>query len=320
MQDPKNILHNDLINSNTPVQEIFDPLINHTGVRLLVKREDLNHPYLSGNKWHKLKHNLVTANKQGFDTILTFGGAYSNNIYSLAAAGKLFGFKTVGLIRGNERLPLNPTLTFAIESGMKIHFIDRVSYRKRNSNSFVNSLKDKYGKIYIIPEGGTNKLGVKGAGDILLNVTDKYDYLSCACGTGGTLAGLITALAGKAQVLGFSVLKDGKFLIGDVKKLVFQASGKNYDNWNINLDYHFGGYAKINLELIQFIQTFEKNNNIPIEPIYTGKLFYGIYKLIQTGYFNKGETILAIHTGGLQGLAGMGPKIKKLLNGKEKSN
>ena len=203
---------------------------------------------------------------------------------------------------------------------MKIHFIDRVCYRKRNSNSFVNSLKDKYGKIYIIPEGGTNKLGVKGAGDILLNVTDKYDYLSCACGTGGTLAGLITALAGKAQVLGFSVLKDGKFLFGDVEELVYQTSGKNYDNWNINLDYHFGGYAKINLELIQFIQTFEKNNNIPIEPIYTGKLFYGIYKLIQTGYFRRGETILAIHTGGLQGLAGMKPKIKKLLNGNEISN
>jgi len=320
VKDPKNILHNDLINSNTPVEEIVDPLIKDSGVRLIVKREDLNHPNLSGNKWHKLKYNLVAAFEEGHDTILTFGGAYSNNIYSLAAAGKLFDFNTIGLIRGNERLPLNSTLSFAVDSGMKIHYIDRESYRKRRSNSFVNSFKEKYGKFYIIPDGGTNKFGVKGAGDILLNVTDKYDYVSCACGTGGTLAGLITALDGKAQALGFFVLKDGKLLIEDVQKLVYQSSCKNYDNWNINLDYHFGGYAKINLELIQFIQRFEKNNNIPIEPIYTGKLFYGIYKLIQTGYFRRGETILAIHTGGLQGLAGMKPKIKKLLNGNEISN
>ena len=145
-------------------------------------------------------------------------------------------------------------------------------------------------------------------------MTKNYDYVSCACGTGGTLAGLITELGGKAEVLGISVLKGGEFLIEEVKRLVYDSSKKIYNNWNINLDYHFGGYAKINLELIHFINRFEKINSIPIEPIYTGKLFYGIYELIQTGYFRRGETILAIHTGGLQGLAGMGPKIKKLLN------
>ena len=317
MNDHKNILQNDVIISHTPVEEITDPLIKNTGIRLLVKRDDLNHPFLSGNKWHKLKYNLVAASEDGFDTILTLGGAYSNNIYALAAAGKMFGFNTIGVIRGHERLPLNPTLSFAIDSGMRIYYLDKDSYRKRGSNSFFKTLRDKYGKFYLIPEGGTNSLGVKGASEIILNVTDNYDYVSCACGTGGTLAGIITGLAGKAQVLGFSVLKDGNFLIEDVEKMVFQSSGCEYDNWDINLDYHFVGYAKINSELINFISRFEKINNIKIEPIYTGKLFYGIYELIRTGYFKRGETILAIHTGGLQGMAGMEPKIRKLLTGKD---
>jgi 1-aminocyclopropane-1-carboxylate deaminase len=256
---------------------------------------------------------LVAAREDGFDKILTFGGAYSNNVYAVAAAGKLFDFKSIGLIRGYEHLPLNPTLSFAVDSGMKIYYIDKESYRKRNSSSFLKSLNDEYGKVYIVPEGGTNKLGVKGAGDILLNVKENYDYVCCACGTGGTLAGLITALDGKADALGFSVLKGGDFLNDDVKKLVYESSGKAYKNWNINLDYHFGGYAKINLELIQFIKRFQIINNIPLEPIYTGKLFYGIYELIRTGYFKKGKTILAIHTGGLQGLGGMKSKMEKLL-------
>ena len=315
MKDPKNILHNDVINSNTPVEELADPLIKSTGIQLLVKREDLNHPFLSGNKWHKLKYNLDAAREEGFDTLLTFGGAYSNHIYAVAAAGKFFGFNTIGLIRGHERLPLNPTLLFAANSGMKIHYIDNETYKKKESVSFINSLKNMFGKFYIIPEGGTNELGVKGAGEIILNVTENYNYLCCACGTGGTLAGLITALDGKAQILGFSVLKDGKFLIENVEKLIYQSSGNKYDNWNIDLDYHFGGYAKINLELLQFIKRFKIINDIPIEPIYTGKLFYGIYELIRTGHFKRGETILAIHTGGLQGLAGMKPGIKKLITG-----
>jgi len=316
LKDPKNILQNDVINPNTPVEEITDPVIKNMGIRLLVKREDLNHPFLSGNKWHKLKYNLVAASEDGFDTILTFGGAYSNNIYALAAAGKMFGFNTIGVIRGHESLPLNPTVSFAVDSGMRIYYLDKDSYRKRDSNSFVKTLKDKYGKFYLIPEGGTNSLGVKGASEIILNVTDNYDYVSCACGTGGTLAGIIIRLAGKAQVLGFSVLNDGNFLVEDVEKMVFQSSGCKYDNWDIILDYHFGGYAKINSELINFINRFEKINNIKIEPIYTGKLFYGIYELIRTGYFKRGETILTIHTGGLQGMLGMEPKIRKLLNGK----
>jgi 1-aminocyclopropane-1-carboxylate deaminase/D-cysteine desulfhydrase-like pyridoxal-dependent ACC family enzyme len=150
-----------------------------------------------------------------------------------------------------------------------------------------------------------------------LNIKKNYDYVCCACGTGGTLAGLITALDSKAQALGIAVLKGGEFLLEDVKHLVFESFVNNYNNWNINFDYHFGGYAKINLELIQFIKKFEINNNIPLEPIYTGKLFYGIYELIINGYFNRGTTILAIHTGGLQGLAGMKPKINKLLDGND---
>ena len=313
MKDLKNIIKNNFINSNVPVEEVVDPIIKECGIRLLVKREDLNHPFLSGNKWHKLKYNLVAAREGGFDTILTFGGAYSNHIYAVVAAGKLVDFKTIGLIRGYERLPLNPTLSFAAESGMKIHYINKESYRQRKNSLFLNSLKEKYGNFYLVPEGGTNKLGIKGAGDILLNITEDYDYVCCACGTGGTLAGLIIANDSKAQALGFSILKGGEFLNEEVKNLVHDSSGKKNKNWDIILNYHFGGYAKINIELIQFIRRFKIINNIQLEPIYTGKLFYGIYELIKNGYFKRGETVLAIHTGGLQGLAGMKPKMEKLL-------
>jgi len=312
MKSHKNILKSDFINHNTPIYKIEDPLIKDSGIKLFIKREDLNHPEMSGNKWHKLKYNLITAKENGYATLLTFGGAYSNHIYATAAAGKLFGFKTIGIIRGEEHLPLNPTLSFAVSMGMKIHYVNRTSYREKNSSKFMKKLSEKFGKFYLVPEGGTNKLAVKGVSEIISNIDIEFDYVCCACGTGGTLAGLVSGLNGKKKVLGFSVLKGGSFLLNDVEKLIYESVGKKYKNWDINLDFHFGGYAKINSELIEFIQRFQKITSTPIEPIYTGKLLFGVYNLILNHYFNNGNAILAIHTGGLQGLMGMKSKVLRI--------
>lgn len=308
----KNILESGFINHKTPISKIEDPLIKDSGIKLFIKREDLNHPELSGNKWHKLKYNLITAKENGYETLLTFGGAYSNHIYATAAAGKLFGFKTIGIIRGEEHLPLNPTLSFAISKGMKIQYVNRKSYREKNSSEFIKNLREKFGKFYLVPEGGTNNLAVKGASEIISNIDIDFDYICCACGTGGTLAGLVSGLNGRKKALGFSVLKGGDFLLNDVEKLIYESAGKKYNNWDINLDFHCGGYAKINSELIKFIQRFKKITSIPIEPIYTGKLLFGVYNLILNHYFNNGNAILVIHTGGLQGLIGMKNKVLKI--------
>jgi len=303
------ILNPDFILKDTPIRRIEDPLILDSGVKLFVKREDLNHPQMSGNKWHKLKYNLLAAKKERYETLLTFGGAFSNHIYATAAAGKLFGFNTIGIIRGEEHLPLNPTLSFAKRMGMEIHYIDRRTYRTKNDPHFIKSLYEKFGKFYLVPEGGTNSLAVKGVSEIIESLDTSFDYVCCACGTGGTLAGLITGLNGRAYALGFSVLKGGDFLIPQVKKLIGRDKIKN---WNIKLDYHLGGYAKINRQLVEFTDRFQQVNKILVEPIYTGKMLFGIYDLIQKGFFNRGETIISIHTGGLQGIEGMKAKINEL--------
>lgn len=309
MNNYNSILNPDFILKDTPIRRIEDPLILDSGVKLFVKREDLNHPQMSGNKWHKLKYNLLAAKKERYETLLTFGGAFSNHIYATAAAGKLFGFNTIGIIRGEEHLPLNPTLSFAKRMGMEIHYIDRRTYRTKNDPHFIKSLYEKFGKFYLVPEGGTNSLAVKGVSEIIESLDTSFDYVCCACGTGGTLAGLITGLNGRAYALGFSVLKGGDFLIPQVKKLIGRDKIKN---WNIKLDYHLGGYAKINRQLVEFTDRFQQVNKILVEPIYTGKMLFGIYDLIQKGFFNRGETIISIHTGGLQGIEGMKAKINEL--------
>lgn len=298
--------------SETPVQKITDEFILKHKINLFIKRIDLIHPQISGNKWFKLKYNLVEAEAKGYKALLTFGGAYSNHIHAVAAAGKIFGFETIGLIRGEEHLPLNPTLDFAKNCGMKIFYIDRTSYRKRYDKKFLNIIKKEFGNVYIIPEGGTNLLAVKGASEIIQPENFSADYFCTACGTGGTMAGIISSLKGSKNVLGFSVLKGASFLNDNVNELVNKYTGQFYNNWQINLDYHFGGYAKITYELINFTKRFTLINEIPIEPVYTGKMLFGIYDLIDKGFFKEKDTILALHTGGKQGLEGMQQRIGKL--------
>jgi 1-aminocyclopropane-1-carboxylate deaminase/D-cysteine desulfhydrase-like pyridoxal-dependent ACC family enzyme len=293
----------------TPVEPIRDEFTEKAGIALYLKREDLIHPQLSGNKWRKLKYNLLEASKQGQHTLLTFGGAFSNHIYALAAAGKLSGFHTIGLIRGEEHLPLNPTLSFAKEAGMQLQYVRREDYRHKYEPDFLMALQEKLGDYYLIPEGGSNTMAVKGCAEIIKDIPIRYDYLCCPGGTGGTLAGLIAGTTAPAQqLLGFSALKGGEFLTGAVENLLtdyFQkeesAKADLFPSWQIITDYHFGGYAKSTPVLLAFIRWFEYTHGIALEQVYTGKMMFGIYDLLKKGYFKRGETIVVIHTGGLQG-------------------
>ncbi len=295
-----------------------------TTVKVFIKRDDLIHDAISGNKWRKLKYNLIEAGIRGYKTLLTFGGAYSNHIYATAAAGKTFGFKTIGIIRGEEHLPLNPTLTFAKQQNMEIHYLDRTTYRNRNNADLQNEIALQFDNPYVIPEGGSNLLALKGVEELVGEIDINFDYICSAVGSGGTLAGIICGSNNNYKVLGFPAIKGGEYLndiiLSFVKDYNPAVAGQIINNWKLIYDYHFGGFAKINFELIQFIYEFEKINNITLDSIYTGKMFYGIYDLIKKGYFNKNETIIAVHTGGLQGNAGMEKKIEKLLEYEKREN
>ncbi len=269
-----------------------------------LKREDLNHSVVSGNKWRKLKYNLNAAKQQGQTKLLTFGGAYSNHIYAVAGAGKAMGFETIGVIRGGEHTQLNPTLSFAKEQGMHLHYIDRSTYREKESERVFNLLKQLYGDFYLIPEGGTNELAIKGCAEIVDEIAIDYNYLCCPVGTGGTFTGLITGAKGKGTLLGFSALK-GDFLTEDVGKWLLKTHIL-YNNWAITDKYCFGGYAKTKSELFDFMGGFEEQHGILLEPIYTAKMMYGIWEMVKSGKLKPGSKVVAIHTGGLQGRAGFG--------------
>lgn len=282
-------------------QKVQLPILKEKGVELWVKREDKLHPHISGNKYRKLKYNLIEASKQQQNTLLTFGGAFSNHIAAVAAAGKEFGFKTIGVIRGEElqnKIEDNPTLKFAESRGMHLHFVSRTSYRKKTETSFLQHLKEQFGEFYTIPEGGTNKFAVKGCEEILTKTDTHFSIICCAVGTGGTISGLINCSQPSAKVLGFPALK-GDFLKDDICKFAQK------DNWELINDYHFGGYAKVTQELISFINWFKEKTGIQLDPIYTGKMMFGILELVKNGYFKEGTTIIAVHTGGLQGIEGM---------------
>ncbi|WP_306353217.1 1-aminocyclopropane-1-carboxylate deaminase/D-cysteine desulfhydrase [Flavobacterium sp. '19STA2R22 D10 B1'] len=289
--------------------EVKHQIINfhEAGVTLTVKREDLIHPFVSGNKYRKLKYNLLQAEQENKNTLLTFGGAFSNHIAATAAAGSKYGIETIGIIRGEElssKISENPTLSFAQEQGMKLQFISREEYRNKAEASFLKDLRDQYGDFYLLPEGGTNALAVKGCEEILTAEDTDFDYICCAVGTGGTIAGIINSVKPHQKVLGFPALK-GDFLQEEIRKFA-----KN-EQWELISEYHFGGYGKVTTELIAFINEIYQKNDIPLDPIYTGKLFFGVMDLIHKGYFPKGTKIMAIHTGGLQGIQGINKKLEK---------
>ena len=297
----------DLLTPNlpTPLQPLIDEVTDRASVRLYIKRDDLIHATVSGNKWRKLKYVLQDAQENGFETLLTFGGAWSNHLHATAAAGKMLGMKTVGVVRGeNYGEKLTPTLQFCISQGMELHFISRENYRWKNEPDFLENLKEKFNRPYLIPEGGSTALALPGVGELVKETKKqlgkKPDYYALAAGTGGTAAGI---LATSAPTLAFSALKNGGFLRNEILKL---ASIKDADeNLQFFTDYHFGGYAKHKPELLNFMQDFEQEHQIPLEHVYTGKMLYGLYDLMKKGLFEKGDTVIAIHTGGLQGRSGM---------------
>jgi 1-aminocyclopropane-1-carboxylate deaminase len=277
------------------------------GIELFIKREDQLHPIISGNKFRKLKYNIRAAKDQNKMKLLTFGGAFSNHIVAVAGAGKEFGFETIGIIRGEElqkKIEENPSLSVAQQFGMKLVFVSRDAYRLKETPEFLEEMKSQFGDFYLLPEGGTNELAIKGCEEILSEDDIKFTHICSSIGTGGTISGIINSAVSHQNIIGFSSLK-GDFLQNDIAKFA------NQKNWTINCEYHFGGYGKVTNELIEFINSFYLEHAIPLDPIYTGKMMFGIFDLIQNNYFPPNSKILAIHTGGLQGIAGMNIKLEK---------
>lgn len=281
--------------------------VSNKTITLAIKREDLLHPFISGNKFRKLKYNILKVKELNCDKLVTFGGAYSNHIAAVAFACQESGIQSIGIIRGEElanKVQSNPTLLFAQNCGMKFEFVSRNVYQNKMSESFISELKTRYGNHYLLPEGGTNELAIKGCGEIITDQDSEFDYICCAVGTGGTITGMINSANKNQKILGFSALK-GDFLKDEIRKFA-----KN-SNWDLVTDYHFGGYGKVTNDLIGFINQFYVDTKIPLDPVYTGKMVYGIMDLINTNYFPNGAKILMIHTGGLQGISGMNELLEK---------
>lgn len=289
----------------SPLVELEVDAWQEKELKVYVKRDDLLSPLphdpFCGNKWRKLKYNLLYAQAQGIDTLLSFGGAYSNHIAALASAGRQFGFKTIGIIRGEE--VENHTLRQARKDGMLLSFIDRATYRRKKEANFLADLQATYPNAYIIPEGGTNALALEGCKELAEEIQTQVaaTHICSACGTGGTLAGMIQGLGQGVKALGISVLK-GDFMRAEVETHLEQFTKKTYNNWEVLEGYHHGGYAKKTQALLDFIDAFYGQHAIQLEPIYTAKLFYAIDQLIKEDYFPRGSKIVMLHSGGLQGI------------------
>lgn len=295
-------MHSELIKlektfSPSILTKIDDPLLLQYQIELWMKRDDLLHPVISGNKWRKLKYSLDHALSLGMDTIISMGGAYSNHLHALAYVGKVLGLKTIGLVRGEPREVLTPALLDMKNWGMELKFVSRTDYRGLRQYKNWEALPGLKPRQYWLAEGGAQALALKGVAELVAETTIPYDIFCAPSGTGATLAGIIDAVPKQVSVLGFAALKNANFLKADIEAMLSQTR----NNWRINLDYHFGGFAKINAELNAFIVDFELKTTIPLEPVYTGKMMYAIYDLIKKHYFKPGERIIAVHTGGLQG-------------------
>ncbi len=287
----------------TPDQTVALPELRQLNIRLAIRRLDKIHPEIQGNKWYKLKYNMEYALSRNHRLILTFGGAYSNHIHATAAAAKAMGLKSVGVIRGEESLPLNPTLRDAQAAGMKLHYLSRGAYREKSSPDLLHRLKKAYGDFYLIPEGGTNALAIEGTKGILKKEDTSYDFICTSVGTGGTMMGLLATAHSSQTVLGFSSLK-GDFMNQEIQLLLERFAIDPMCGYQLISDYHFGGYGKYRPELIHFIHAFKQKTGIPLDPIYTGKMMFGLFDLIKKGHIPEGSEILALHTGGLQGIRG----------------
>jgi 1-aminocyclopropane-1-carboxylate deaminase/D-cysteine desulfhydrase-like pyridoxal-dependent ACC family enzyme len=281
----------------SPVVELADGRLAAAGVRLLLKRDDLIHPELPGNKWRKLKYNLTEASAQGHETLLTFGGAYSNHIRATAAAGHFFGFNTIGVVRGEEHLPLNPCLAYAVSRGMRLTYLDRGTYRVKDDPRVIEALRDEWGPFYLLPEGGSNGPAVRGCAELTAEITDTFDVICCPVGTGGTLAGIAGGLGPPQRAIGFSVMKGGEFLTGKVSQLQQLSLGHHFANWHIEYDFHFGGYARTTPLLKAFAADFAARHAMTLDQVYVAKMMFGIFALVEAGAFAPSTRIVAVITG-----------------------
>jgi 1-aminocyclopropane-1-carboxylate deaminase len=282
------------------LSKINDPLLDQHQVSLWLKRDDLLHPVISGNKWRKLKYLLNHALAVHSHTLISMGGAYSNHLHALAYIGHALQLQTIGLVRGERPTPLTPTLQDAHDWGMTLKFVSRSDYRLLREYQNWNSLPDLQTGQYWLPEGGAHALALQGVAELANEITLPYTWLCVPCGTGTTLAGLVNAIPEPSRLLGFAALKNAGFLNRDVAQLLQHPR----QNWQINLDYHFGGFAQVSPELTEFIHNFHIMTGIALEPVYTGKMLFGLYDLIKKRTFAPGTTLIAVHTGGLQGNRG----------------
>ncbi len=282
---------------NIQTQEITSPILRSKKIKLFIKRIDLIHPFVSGNKFYKLKYNFIELKKQKKSKVLTFGGAYSSHICATSFLANKNNIKSIGIIRGEQHSQLNSTLEFARKQGMDIHYISREEYRNKHKLCFIEELKNRYGDFYLLPEGGSNILAVKGTEEII-DDDDNSNYICCSIGTGGTIAGIMNVSKKNQKIIGFPALKSYLDLQNNIKKWSSRS--------NLKLEYGYigNGYAKISKELIKFINTFYNNYNIPLDAVYNGKMMFGIFDLVSKDYFKEGSSILAIHTGGIQGNRG----------------
>ncbi len=287
----------------SPIEPIFHPLFTKEGLNVFIKRDDLIHPFISGNKWRKLKYLLQKAESQKKKHLVTFGGAWSNHLLATACAAAKFGFTSTGIVRGEEIQ--NDVLFLCRLFGMQLHFVDRESYRDKKS--IFKRLFDPDPSAFFINEGGASAEAVEGCAELVSELEETYDHVFCACGTGTTAAGIINGLAKNhysALFNGISVLKGGDFIGSEIKKYTQSDS-----DFVLHTEYHFGGYAKTTPQLLEFIKRFSSTTGILLDPIYTGKMMHALFNLAEKNYFKKGQRILAIHTGGLFGLLGMSERF-----------
>ncbi|GAA1581054.1 pyridoxal-phosphate dependent enzyme [Kribbella sancticallisti] len=281
----------------SPVVEIADHRLRGSGVRVLLKRDDLIHPEVPGNKWRKLKYNIAAARERGFGTLLTFGGAYSNHIRATAAVGAYCGFETIGVIRGDEHLPLNSSLQYAVSCGMRLTYLDRTTYRAKTSDAVIDALHREFGDFYLIPEGGSNADAVRGCAELPAELDASVDVVFCAVGTGGTLAGVAAGVRADQLVVGVPVLKGGGFLEEEIVRLQEQVYGARTGSWRLACDYHFGGYAKRTPELDEFVDDFEARHGLRLDWVYEAKMMYALVDQVARGVFPRGTTIVGLISG-----------------------
>jgi 1-aminocyclopropane-1-carboxylate deaminase len=282
----------------SPLQEITDPGLGDAAFKLILKRDDLISVDLPGNKWRKLKYNLEAARQGGYRTLLTFGGAYSNHVRATAAAGAIYGFATIGVIRGEEHRPLNPSLRSAADRGMQLVYLDRASYRGKTSPEITDTLHQRFGDFYLLPEGGSNALAARGCAELVTEITVPFDVLCVPCGTGGTLAGVAAGLRDGQHAIGFSALRGGAgFLPDAVRALQGEAFGGPRGAWRIDDEFHCGGFARRTPGLDAFVADFRSRHGIILDWVYVAKMLYGLYTHARRGTFAPGTTVVAVVTG-----------------------